>query len=158
MHWIWQYLWHMGSITFITSVCIIVLLIVYSLPLHPLLSLSLFLSLPFLFLNLQAFVAHRDIKSQNVLVKSDDTLCLCDFGLAVRRAGDNHVDLISINKFVGMSISNIILLSTLSSIDRHKTLYESWNSWRKDGLWRIFRIQDGRHLFFFLCLMGIISL
>lgn len=28
-------------------------------------------------------IAHRDIKSKNLLVKSDDTLCIADFGLAI---------------------------------------------------------------------------
>lgn len=28
-------------------------------------------------------IAHRDLKSKNLLVKSDDTLCIADFGLAV---------------------------------------------------------------------------
>ena len=91
-------------------------------------------------------------------MKLDDSLCLCDFGLAVRRAGDNHVDLIPTNKLSGILIYNVILLYSLSSIDRYKTLYEPWDSWRNNGLWSIFRIQDGRYLFFFLCLMGIISL
>lgn len=27
---------------------------------------------------------HRDLKSSNILVKSDLTCCLCDFGLALR--------------------------------------------------------------------------
>ena len=91
-------------------------------------------------------------------MKSDDTLCLCDFGLAVRKVGDNHVDLIPKNKLGGMLIYDDILLYALSSIDRHKALYESWDSWRNNGLWSIFRIQDGRCLFLFLRPLGIISL
>ncbi|XP_015232459.1 PREDICTED: TGF-beta receptor type-2 [Cyprinodon variegatus] len=37
-------------------------------------------------------VAHRDIKSSNILVKQDMTCCLCDFGLALRLDNTLSVD------------------------------------------------------------------
>lgn len=37
-------------------------------------------------------VAHRDIKSSNILVKNDLTCCLCDFGLALRLDNNLSVD------------------------------------------------------------------
>lgn len=37
-------------------------------------------------------IAHRDIKSSNILVKSDLTCCLCDFGLALRLDNNLSVD------------------------------------------------------------------
>lgn len=37
-------------------------------------------------------VAHRDIKSSNILVKHDLTCCLCDFGLALRLDNNLSVD------------------------------------------------------------------
>ncbi|XP_037549293.1 TGF-beta receptor type-2 [Nematolebias whitei] len=37
-------------------------------------------------------VAHRDIKSSNILVKKDLTCCLCDFGLALRLDNSLSVD------------------------------------------------------------------
>lgn len=37
-------------------------------------------------------VAHRDIKSSNILVKNDLTCCLCDFGLALRLDNNLTVD------------------------------------------------------------------
>ncbi|CAG05723.1 unnamed protein product, partial [Tetraodon nigroviridis] len=37
-------------------------------------------------------VAHRDIKSSNILVKNDLTCCLCDFGLALRLDNSLSVD------------------------------------------------------------------
>lgn len=37
-------------------------------------------------------VAHRDIKSSNVLVKNDLSCCLCDFGLALRLDNNLSVD------------------------------------------------------------------
>lgn len=40
-------------------------------------------------------VAHRDIKSSNILVKNDLTCCLCDFGLALRLDNSLSVDELS---------------------------------------------------------------
>ncbi|KAM9385065.1 TGF-beta receptor type-2-like [Pholidichthys leucotaenia] len=37
-------------------------------------------------------IAHRDIKSSNILVKSDLTCCLCDFGLSLRLENTLSVD------------------------------------------------------------------
>lgn len=37
-------------------------------------------------------VAHRDIKSSNILVKNDLTCCLCDFGLSLRLDNNLSVD------------------------------------------------------------------
>ena len=37
-------------------------------------------------------IAHRDIKSSNILVKSDLTVCLCDFGLSLRLDSNLSVD------------------------------------------------------------------
>lgn len=34
-------------------------------------------------------IAHRDIKSRNILVKNDGTAAIADFGLAVRYNGEN---------------------------------------------------------------------
>ena len=34
-------------------------------------------------------IAHRDIKSRNILVKNDGTAAIADFGLAVRYTGEN---------------------------------------------------------------------
>ena len=32
-------------------------------------------------------IAHRDLKSKNILVKNNHTCCISDFGLAVRHVG-----------------------------------------------------------------------
>jgi activin receptor type-2B len=45
--------------------------------------------------NCKPAVAHRDFKSKNVLLKSDLTACIADFGLALifypgRPVGDTH--------------------------------------------------------------------
>ena len=47
-------------------------------------------------------IAHRDIKTRNILVKRDGTCAIADFGLAVRFEGDkNEVDYGSPNQRVG---------------------------------------------------------
>jgi serine/threonine protein kinase len=43
-------------------------------------------------------IAHRDLKSKNILVKDSRSCCISDFGLAVRHIGSTgHVDISSIN-------------------------------------------------------------
>ncbi|TNN78810.1 TGF-beta receptor type-2 [Liparis tanakae] len=42
--------------------------------------------------NLQVAIVHRDLKSSNILVKNDLTLCLCDFGLGLRLDSNLSVD------------------------------------------------------------------
>lgn len=46
-------------------------------------------------------IAHRDIKSRNILVKNDGTAAIADFGLAVRYNGENDTLDISPNTRVG---------------------------------------------------------
>ena len=46
-------------------------------------------------LDMKPAIAHRDFKSKNVLIKSDLTACLADFGLALifepgKSCGDTH--------------------------------------------------------------------
>lgn len=36
-------------------------------------------------------IVHRDLNSRNVLVKSDLTCCLCDFGFAMQVSGSHYV-------------------------------------------------------------------
>ena len=36
-------------------------------------------------------IAHRDLKSKNILVKNDKTCCIADFGLAVRHIGSTGI-------------------------------------------------------------------
>ena len=42
-------------------------------------------------------IAHRDIKSKNILVKANLTCCIADFGLAVMKVKQNHVINLPIN-------------------------------------------------------------
>ena len=46
-------------------------------------------------------IAHRDIKSRNILVKQDGTAAIADFGLAVRYNGETDCLDISPNTRVG---------------------------------------------------------
>ena len=46
-------------------------------------------------LDMKPAIAHRDFKSKNVLIKSDMTACIADFGLALifepgKSCGDTH--------------------------------------------------------------------
>jgi len=50
-------------------------------------------------------IAHRDFKSKNVLIKSDMTACIADFGLALvfepgKAVGDAHGQVLVLFKFV----------------------------------------------------------
>lgn len=47
-------------------------------------------------------IAHRDLKSRNILVQKDYSLCIADLGLAVKQADSgNGVDLVPTNKLSG---------------------------------------------------------
>ena len=54
-------------------------------------------------LDMKPAIAHRDFKSKNVLIKSDLTACLADFGLALifepgKSCGDTHGQVCDIKK------------------------------------------------------------
>ena len=40
-------------------------------------------------------IAHRDIKTKNILVKNNLTCCIADFGLAVIKEAEDKVDLVA---------------------------------------------------------------
>ena len=46
-------------------------------------------------------IAHRDIKSPNILVKKDFSCCIADLGLAVKQKNDSEVDMVPTNKLSG---------------------------------------------------------
>ena len=56
-------------------------------------------------LDMKPAIAHRDFKSKNVLIKSDLTACLADFGLALifepgKSCGDTHGQVNIISKLM----------------------------------------------------------
>ena len=58
---------------------------------------------PFFFYFFNEGIAHRDLKSSNILVKSDFTLCIADLGLSVKQAEMGEgVDQIPTNKLSGI--------------------------------------------------------
>ena len=50
-------------------------------------------------------IAHRDLKSRNILVKADMTCCIADFGLAVRHDTVQHLIDIAPNSKQGVSVT-----------------------------------------------------
>ena len=88
-------------------------------------------------LDMKPAIAHRDFKSKNVLIKSDLTACLADFGLALifepgKSCGDTHGQVCDIKKnkkqyalcyfIVPKHILKIFMLITIL-IGRYKALY-----------------------------------
>lgn len=59
-------------------------------------------------------IAHRDIKSSNILVKSDLTCCLCDFGLALRLDNSLSVDELANSGQVRLNLRWSIVFARLS--------------------------------------------
>ena len=60
-------------------------------------------------LDMKPAIAHRDFKSKNVLIKSDLTACLADFGLALifepgKSCGDTHGQVNIISKMMWQHI------------------------------------------------------
>ena len=49
-------------------------------------------------------IAHRDLKSRNILVKADMTCCIADFGLAVRHDAVEHLIDIAPNSKQGLFV------------------------------------------------------
>ena len=49
-------------------------------------------------------ISHCDMKSRNVLVKDDSSLCICDLGIAVKGSSNGEVDKIPNNRLYGKYI------------------------------------------------------
>lgn len=49
-------------------------------------------------------IVHRDLKSSNILVKSDLTCCLCDFGLGLQLDSSLSVDDLANSGQVGATV------------------------------------------------------
>ena len=53
-------------------------------------------------------IAHRDLKSRNILVKADMTCCIADFGLAVRHDTVEHLIDIAPNSKQGLFVADVL--------------------------------------------------
>ena len=75
------------------------------------------------FQEMKPSIAHRDFKSKNVLIKSDMTACIADFGLALvfepgKAVGDAHGQVKTINHVKHDSYEHVLsLLQQISWIE-----------------------------------------
>ena len=79
-------------------------------------------------------IAHRDIKTKNILVKEDLTCCIADFGLAViYNAVKNEIDAPNTRE----GILNLYFLNFKTLIFqfaiRNETLHGSRSGWQKNA-------------------------